>query len=168
MRLLKIKYYTTAKKIKIDHTYFIDHLGEVEWKPKKEFKDYKYTNYEEALEIHNIEYLKSKYRKKISSYLNNVKILSNYAINNNALPIFVTQVQFDGLKEENIFILNYSLIKYCEKKNLKCIDLAKKLDGKLSYFYDIVHTTKLGSKIIAETVIDDLVKIIEEENLINK
>ena len=60
---------------------------------------------------------------------------------------------------------NYSLIEYCKKRNLNCIDLGKKLNGKLNYWYDIVHTTKLGSKVVAETIIDDLVKIIEQKNL---
>ena len=91
--------------------------------------------------------------------------MNNYAISNNALPIFITQVRYDGLKIDNLFILNYSLIEYCKKRKLNCIDLAKKLNGKLSYFYDIVHTTRLGSKIISETIIDDLVKIIKKENL---
>ena len=83
----------------------------------------------------------------------------------NALAIFITQVQFDGLKEENLFILNYSLIEYCNRENLNCIDLGKKLDGKLDFFYDLAHTTKLGSQVIAETVINDLTQIIERENL---
>ena len=163
IRLLKLKYYTTDKKETHDRNYFI-------WKgweqiKEEDFDDYKYINYEKALKIHNIEYLKSKHEKKISSYLNNVEILNNYAINNNGLPIFVTQVQFDGLREEMIFILNYSLIEYCEIRNLNCIDLAKKLNGKLSFFYDMAHTTSSGSKIIAETIVDDLAKIIKQENL---
>ena len=161
LKILKLKYYTRDKKIKYDHNYFVGK----EWKERAISKDYKYINYKKALEIHNIKYLKSKYEKKISGYLNNIEILNNYAISNNALPIFITQVRYDGLKIDNLFILNYSLIEYCKKRKLNCIDLAKKLNGKLSYFYDIVHTTRLGSKIISETIIDDLVKIIKKENL---
>ena len=161
LRILKLKYYTTDKKVTHDRNYFI---GEG-WKQKKVVKDYKYINYNKALQLHDIEHLKSKYEKKISSYLNNIKILNNYTINNNALAIFITQVQFDGLKEENLFILNYSLIEYCNRENLNCIDLGKKLDGKLDFFYDLAHTTKLGSQVIAETVINDLTQIIERENL---
>ena len=72
---------------------------------------------------------------------------------------------FDGLKEENIFIINYSLIEYCEKKLLNCIDLGKQLNGKLSYWYDNVYTTKEGSKIISDIMVDDIVKIIKQKNL---
>ena len=62
-----------------------------------------------------------------------------------------------------------SLIKkineYCKKENLNCIDLGKKLDGKLDFFYDLAHTTKLGSQVIAETIVNDLIQIIKRENL---
>ena len=104
-------------------------------------------------------------KKLISNYLNNVEILSNYATKNNATPVFITQVRYDGLKAGVLFILNYSLIEYCEKKNINCIDLGKKLNGKLRYWNDPVHSSILGSKIIAETIVDDLVKIIKQKNL---
>ena len=45
------------------------------------------------------------------------------------------------------------------------IDLAAKLNGKFNYWWDTSHTTGLGSKVIAETVIDDLIKIIKQENI---
>ena len=147
--------------MKHDHNFFYDEDG----KKNKIISDYKYINYKKALEIHDIEYLKYRYQKRIYNYLNNIKILNNYAISNGAAAVFVTQVRYDGLSVGNIFILNYSLIEYCKKRNLNCIDLGKKLNGKLNYWYDIVHTTKLGSKVVAETIIDDLVKIIEQKNL---
>ena len=155
LRILKQKYYTTGKKLKYDHNFF----GE------KDISNYKYINFKEALEIHDVEYLKYWHQKRNLNYLHNVEILNNYAVNNNAIAVFVNQVSYDGLKDENLFILNYLLIEYCKKKNLYCIDLAKKLDGKLEYWFDNVHTTELGSKIIARTIIDELVSIIEKENL---
>ena len=38
-----------------------------------------------------------------------------------------------------------------------------KFDGKLEYWFDEIHTTGLGSKIIANTIIDELVEIIDNE-----
>ena len=46
---------------------------------------------------------------------------------------------------------------------LHCNDFAKKFKGKLDYWYDGTHTTALGSKAIAESIIDDLIKIIKKE-----
>lgn len=157
----RIKYFSTGTKITYDFNYFIG----ANWKQVKEHKDYKYVNYTEALKIHNIKYLKHKHKKLITNYLNNIEILSNYATNNNATPIFITQVRYDGLKVSNLFILNYSLIEYCEKRNLSCIDLGKKLNGKIKYWYDEAHTSIQGSKVIAEVLIDDLDKIIKQKNL---
>ena len=161
LKTLRLKYSVTGKKLQYNRNHFIAANGQ----RIKTYKDYKYINYKEALKIHNIKYLKSKHEKRISHYLNNIEILSNYAINNNAVPIFVTQVKYDGLKTGVLFILNYSLIEYCEKKNINCIDLGKKLNGEFRYWYDPVHTSILGSKIVAETIVDDLVKIIKQKNL---
>ena len=161
IKILKLKYFTRSKKMKYDRNYFRTEDG----KRIKEYKDYKYINYKEALKIHNIKYLKSKHEKHISQYLNNIEILNNYAIDNNAIPIFITQVRYDGLKADVLFILNYSLIEFCKKRNFSCIDLGKKLNGELRYWYDPVHTSILGSKIVAETIIDDLVKILKQKNL---
>ena len=146
-------------------TYDLNYFIGDNWEQVKEHTDYKYVNYTEALKIHNIKYLKHKHKKLITNYLNNIEILSNYATNNNATPIFITQVRYDGLKVSNLFIVNYSLIEYCEKRNLSCIDLGKKLNGKVKYWYDAVHTSIQGSKVIAEVLIDDLDKIIKQKNL---
>ena len=161
IKKIEIKYFSTGTKITYDLNYFIG----ANWAQVKEHKNYKYVNYTEALKIHNIKYLKHKHKKRITNYLNNIEILSNYATNNNATPIFITQVRYDGLKVSNLFILNYSLIEYCEKRNLSCIDLGKKLNGKIKYWYDAVHTSIQGSKVIAEVLIDDLDKIIKKKNL---
>ena len=83
----------------------------------------------------------------------------------NATSIFINQVEHDGLSNDIMFILNYALVEYCNKKNINYIDLAKKFDGKVEYFFDKVHTTRVGSSVIAQTIIDDLVKIIKKEQL---
>ena len=89
----------------------------------------------------------------------------NYVTKSNATAIFINQVLFDGNKDERLFIINYSLIEYCKDKNLHCIDLASKFNGKLNYWFDGVHTTGLGSKAIVEVVIEDLIKIIKQEKM---
>jgi len=161
IKKIRIKYLSTGTKMTYDLNYFIG----ANWEQVKEHKNYKYVNYTEALKIHDIKYLKQKHKKLISNYLNNIEILSNYATNNKATPVFITQVRYDGLKVENLFILNYSLIEYCEKRNFSCIDLGKKLNGKIKYWYDDAHTSIQGSKVIAEVLIEDLDKIIKQKNL---
>jgi len=155
LRKLKQKYYLTDKIMRYDHDYYNE----------KQINEYQYIDYKKALLIHDIEFLKSKNEKKILNYLNRIKILNEHVIKNGGIPIFVNQVLSNGLKVGDLFIHNYALIEYCQKENLHCIDFAKKFKGKLDYWYDGTHTTALGSKAIAESIIDDLIKIIKKENL---
>ena len=151
MRILKQKYYSTAKTVKYDLDSFL--------------KDFEYINYKQALELHDVKKLKVKNQKIISKYLNRVKILNSYVAKKNSTAVFINQVMANGHKYERLFILNHSLIEYCKGVNMHCIDLAAKLNGKSNYWSDGTHTTGLGSKVIAETVIDDLIKIIKQENI---
>ena len=155
IRILKQKYYLTAKTTKYDHDFYSGIL-----------EDFEYVNYKKALELYDVEKLKIKHQKIISNYLNRVKILNSYVTEKNSTAVFINQVMSDGLKtNEKLFILNHSLIEYCKDNNMHCVNLANKLDGKKSYWFDDIHTTGLGSKVIAETVIDDLIKIIKQEKL---
>ena len=153
MRILKHKYYSTARVVKYDHSNI------------KKSKDFEYINYKQALELHDVKKLKVKHQKIISKYLNRVKILNSYVAKKNSTAVFINQVQRDGLKLEKLFILNHSLIEYCKDVSMHCINLPAKLNGKFNYWADNFHTTGLGSKVIAETVIDDLIKIIKRENI---
>ena len=153
LRILKQKYYLTDKIMSYDHDYYNN---------EERKKEYKYVNYKKALEIHNINNLEKKYKKRISSYLNRVKVLNDHVVSNGGVSIFINQVLSDGVKKEDLFIHNYALIDYCKKKKLYCIDFAKKFNGQLDYWYDGVHTSALGSKAIAEVIIGDLVEIIKK------
>ena len=152
LRILKQKYYLTAKTVKYYHD-------------SKKLKDLEYINYIQALELHDIKKLKLKHQIVISKYLNRVKILNSYVTKKNSTAIFINQVHAYGNKEERLFILNHSLIEYCKNTNMHCIDLAAKLNGKFNYWWDTSHTTGLGSKVIAETIIDNLIIIIKQENI---
>ena len=155
LRRIKHKYYLTSKIVKYDHKYY----------DEKDISTYKYTNYAEALKIHDIDHLKSKYKKIIDGYLHRVEILSSYVKSYGATAVFVNQVKNDGLGDENMFILNYSLIEYCNKKKFYCIDLAQKMNGEMNYWFDGFHTTALGSKVVSEVIIEDLVKILKKEDI---
>ena len=155
LRIIKHKYYLTDKKVSYDHK-FHDSI---------KIQEYEYINYKKALKLHDIKKLKIKHKIVIAKFLKRIKILNTLVNEEDSTAVFINQVLFDGLKHEKLFILNHSLIEYCKSKNIYCIDLAIKLDGKFSYWYDEVHTTPLGSKIIAETVIDDLITIIKQEKL---
>ena len=159
LRIIKQKYYSTNKtnrfNLKCDKKSF----------EQKKGRPYEYVNYKQALKLYDVEKLKTKHKVIISKYLNRIKILNNYVEKKNSKAIFINQVMANGLKIEKLFILNYALIEYCKNSNLNCIDLAAKLEGEYKYWCDSVHTSPLGSRVVAKTVIDDLIRIIKKEKI---
>jgi lysophospholipase L1-like esterase len=117
---------------------------------------YKFLNYEKAIKLYKLDLLQKKYKENIKIYLNNIDKLVKYSHKFNAKPIFINQLTHNGNYNEKIFIFNYSLINHCKQKGYSCIDLAKKLNGKLEYWWDGIHTTPKGSKVITNIIYPDL------------
>ena len=82
-----------------------------------------------------------------------------------ATPIFVTQKSLRGnLIDSSIVSVNkfdfYTaeqeiakiIINFCKKNNIFCIDLHNAIKFEYDDFYDLVHTTKKGTKKIAELI----------------
>ena len=97
--------------------------------------------------------------------MSRIDILYDSSKKINSNPIFITSISADGNSKLD-FIFNYSLISHCERKKYNCIDLAKKLKGNVDHWSDKRHTTKEGSKAVANILAEDLIKIIKRLNLI--
>jgi len=153
LRKIKHKYYVNEdKRIIYDFDYS---------KKNKIKKDFKFLNYEEALNYYNPDNILNKHKERIGYYLNNIDSLYTYSKKIGAKPIFINQLAFEGNYHEVLFALNYSLIKHCSLKKYNCIDLAKNLKGKENYWFDTMHTTPAGSKIIAELIYSELIKYLK-------
>ena len=59
---------------------------------------------------------------------------------------------------EKMFMLNHALINRCKIKKYNCIDTAKKMKSKISYWIGSGHTSKEGSEAIANLITEDLLK----------
>ena len=59
-------------------------------------------------------------------------------------------------------MLNHTLINHCKIKKYNCIDTAKKMKSKISYWTGWAHTSKKGSEAIANLITEDLLKFIEK------
>jgi hypothetical protein len=77
-------------------------------------------------------------------------------------PIFITQIMFNGLKDQRLFAVNNELKKFSIKNNYPLIALDEIIEMEKNDFYDTVHTTPQGSKRIAETIFPFLHKYINE------
>ena len=153
LRKIKHKYYKSdeIKRVVYDFDYMMS---------KKRDDKFNYLNFEQKLRFYNIEDLLDKHKNRIDHYLGNIDKLDIYSRSIGAIPIFINQEVYDHepSEKEKLFILNRSLIKHCLNKDYKCIDLARKINGKKEYWWDGVHTTIPGSKIIADIIYLDLVK----------
>ncbi len=156
---------------------FLDSIRKIKFKylPRKGFvkydgkstdnylKNYNFISHEYAKKNYNHDLLENKHEKKIENYLARIDLLAKYSKKINSIPIFVSNIGSKG-HQETIFTLNSSLISHCIKKNYNCIDLASKLNPKIDLWVDGVHTTKKGSKAMADTMYLDLKKIITNLN----
>ncbi len=148
LRKTKHKYKNKGKKVYYDFNYGVNNY----LKGKK----YKFLDYETALKKYDVKKMQEKNKKLINFYLDNIDQLVNYSNALNAKPIFINQLTYEGNYNKELFILNYSLISHCKKKNYFCIDLGKNLVGKKEYWWDGIHTTPLGSQVISDIIFPDL------------
>jgi lysophospholipase L1-like esterase len=139
LRIFKYKFLSSKKN-------FVRYNGKIDDSYKNNFN---FISYNKA----NISVILDKNKK--NSYLKRIDIIYKYSRKLGAEPIFITNITASGYSK-NIFLLNKSLIEHCKLKKYLCIDLAKKIDGKVEYWYDGVHTTKEGSKVIADLVTPEL------------
>jgi|TARA_B110000438_G_C15753340_1_gene624012 lysophospholipase L1-like esterase len=150
LRIFKFKFLPRKNFVKYD--------GNTDDKLKNNFK---HIDYSTAIELYNIDELYGKYRKKIDNYLARVDKLYNDSAKINSTPVFITSITAEGHREL-IFMLNYSLMSHCKLKKYYCIDVAKQLNGELSFWKDRTHTSPNGSKAIAKLIYKDLIKFIKK------
>lgn len=128
------------------------------------YDNHNYTNFDNAKKKYDINSLilnNTKLVKQFKFRLNNLKIIMQKS---EVVPIFITQIRFDGMTEPNLYLLNQLLKEFCKKNNYNII----KIDELINYmpkdtFYDYLHTTPKGSSIIANSIYEELKKIIQKD-----
>ena len=102
---------------------------------------------------------KKVFDKKYSEYyLSLLNTLSNLVRENNAEPIFITQISGHGMTKE-LFTAAETIISHCKNLNLKCINLAENIDLNYDDFYDQLHLNPKGSKKVTNFLSKELEKI---------
>ena len=79
---------------------------------------------------------------------------------NKITPIFITQVAYNGIKDQKLFLINEKLKDFSENNNFQLIKLDEIINMDLYDFYDEMHTTPNGSKKIADTIYPYLKKML--------
>tara|TARA_B100001996_G_C18555981_1_gene552758 strand:- start:66 stop:983 length:918 start_codon:yes stop_codon:yes gene_type:complete len=154
------KFWELIKKIK--YKYFLKLRKEYDiTKVRKHlYQNYEYVNYTDAINLYTTKKDNLKLIKRFSGRLDTLKI---YIDKFNIIPIFITQIRYDGLGNNKLYFINEELKKFCKKNNYNIIKIDEKLTNlSKSIFYDEVHTTVEGSQKIANIIYPDLLSIIKK------
>tara|TARA_X000000368_G_scaffold271715_1_gene215401 strand:- start:737 stop:1810 length:1074 start_codon:yes stop_codon:yes gene_type:complete len=159
LRKTKHKYYKRDK----NHKIFMDldeQIKKIKPPEKYGLKNYDYLNFNKAIKLNDMNEILKKEEKFVKGYLKNIDILKEYVDSYSAKAIFINQVTAFGAHSKRHLALNYFLIKHCKIKKYYCIDLAGNFIGQKDYWYDLNHTTPLGSKMISDVIYPKIQKIV--------
>ena len=138
------------KYISIKKKYFPKDTSGYFFKSAELYNNFNYTNYNNAI---NLQRELSKEDYKILKQLDKrLLILRNIIKSNQLTPIIITQVAYDGLKDQKLFLINERLKEFSKNNNFLIIKLDEIIEMELNDFYDEVHTTPQGSERIANTI----------------
>ena len=166
LKLKKIRDYVKnnsfiLEKIKkIKNKYFIKNYDLYDMDKKDLYVDFNYIDFNKAKKKHS-PILSADEKKYISLLKIRLENLNKSIKKNNFIPIFITQIKFDGLSDRRLFIANKEIKKFVKSNNYKIIPLDELIDNiDLNDFFDEVHTTISGSEKIANTIYKHLKDII--------
>ena len=126
------------------------------------YQNFNYINFEIAKKKHIK--ISPEHDLKINEFEKRLNKLNKIIIEEKFIPIFISQVKFDGLNDGILFHINNNLKKFATNNDYFIIPLDEKVEMKKGDFYDHVHTTPQGSKRIAEILYPNLKKILNEYN----
>ena len=66
-------------------------------------------------------------KKLLSQFEKRLEVLDFYIIKYQIIPVFITQINFDGLSNYNLYLINEKLKEFCKKKITILLNLMKKL-----------------------------------------
>ena len=121
------------------------------------YKNFNYINYDQAKKLH---YNKIPNELLLSQFEKKLEALDFYIIKYQIIPVFITQINYDGLSNYNLYLINEKLKEFCKKKNYNIIKLDEKIISlERKTFLDPEHTLIKGNKIIANKIYLDLLNI---------
>ena len=142
---------------KIKNKYYTKNYFQYDMDKKDLYNNFNYINYTKAKEIHSSK-LNIKDRNYLQILNSRLESLNSIIKKSEFIPIFITQIKFDGLAERRMFLANETIKKFANKNNYKIIPLDELIQElSIGDFFDEVHTTISGSKKIANIIYNNLV-----------
>ena len=96
----------------------------------------------------------------VNQFETKLNSLDFYIEKYNIIPIFITQIKYDGLSDYNLYLINEKLKEFCKNKNYNIIKLDEKIISlEKKTFFDTMHTLIKGNQIIVNKIHLDLLNI---------
>ena len=128
------------------------------------YKNFVYVNFEEAKKKHSENNLTEDEKNLLLTFKARLENLKTIVKENKFIPIFITQIKFDGLADKNLFLINQELKRFSKTNNFDLIALDELINNmEIDDFFDELHTSFLGSEKIAMILYPRLKKILEYE-----
>ena len=125
-------------------------------------KDKDFINYKKAKEIYTQP--NSLEKKILLNYKNNLKRLRNILEIKKIIPIFITQIRYDGNGEKILYYLNEELKNFALLNKYRIIPLDEFVNEDIRHlFFDEVHTNKEGSLYLANKIYPSLKRILQSD-----
>ena len=138
-------------KVKIQSQYFGKIKKNYGLYEKDLYDDYKYINYQEAKIEFDLTRLNLEEKNLLNNFEKNLLNLDKKIIETKVIPIFITQVRFNGISTKTLFLVNETLKEFCKLRNYHIIKLDEIVEGfEKDDFYDKIHTGVNGSKKISK------------------
>ena len=145
IKIIKDKYFDLNKeKIKYDVN------------KKDLYKNFVPIDIIEAESLYGTLDLNKKENLVVNYYRKNLKLLKAEIEKQNIIPIFITQLKYDGISEKILYLINKETKNFCEINNYQIIKLDEILYPEVGDYYDYVHTTPEGSLKIANIIYKEL------------
>ena len=148
------------KYMKIKNIYFPKNTSGYFFDNNDLYKNFKYYDFNKAKK--NNKEITNREIKILKQIEMRFQILSQIFKKNKIDPIIITQVEFNGLEDRTLFLVNNLLKKIAQENEFHIIKLDELATMKVNDFYDTVHTTPQGSARIANTIYPLLKKILND------
>ena len=149
---------------KIDNKYFTQLTDVYAVHNNELYKNFLYVNFEDGKKKHSGNNLTEDEKNLLLTFKSRLENLKNIIKKNKFIPIFITQIKFDGLSDKNLFLVNQELKRFSKSNNFDLIALDEFINNmEINDYFDQLHTTIQGSEKIAMTLYPQLKKILEYE-----
>ena len=169
-RLKKLRDYIKNNSIilemtkKIENKYFPQLTDVYVVSDKELYKNFVYVNFEAAKKKHSLNNLTEDEKSLLLTFKTRLENLKKIIEKNKFIPIFITQIKFNGLSDKNLFLINQELKRFSKSNNFDLIALDELINNmEINDYFDQLHTSIRGSEKIAMTLYPHLKKILKYE-----